>query len=111
MCESVFRQASSRLFVASHVLDSLSEDEVLAAVAHERGHLAARDNLKRMLLRVCCDMMAIVPRGKTIGHAWTGSSEGAKDEYAASLGCHYQKPHPARESLKLQVSAANLPQP
>jgi Zn-dependent protease with chaperone function len=75
-----------RLFVANHVLDSLSEDEVLAAIAHEHGHLAARDNLKRMLLRVCCDMLAIVPCGKTLDHAWTGNSEAAADEYAASLG-------------------------
>ena len=40
-----------RLFIAEHVLHSLSRDELVAAVAHEYGHMAARDNLKRSLLR------------------------------------------------------------
>ena len=42
-----------RLFVAEHVLQTLSEEEMKAAIAHECGHLAARDNLKRSLLRAC----------------------------------------------------------
>ena len=31
-----------RLFIANHVLESLSEEELAAAIAHEYGHLAAR---------------------------------------------------------------------
>ena len=75
-----------RLFVASHVLDSLSEEELRAAVAHECGHLAARDNLKRALIRVCRDLLALVPCGRTVDRAWAESAEAAADEYAAGCG-------------------------
>jgi len=40
-----------RLFIAEHVLESLSEEELAAAIAHEYGHMAAHDNLKRSMLR------------------------------------------------------------
>src|SRR6266851_3833280 len=38
-----------RLFIAEHVLHTLSDEELIAAIAHECGHLAAGDNLKRSL--------------------------------------------------------------
>ncbi|MDQ2855472.1 MAG: M48 family metalloprotease, partial [Acidobacteriota bacterium] len=53
-----------RLFVARRVLESLSDEEMLAAVAHESGHVAARDNLKRVVIRACRDMLTIVPCGR-----------------------------------------------
>ena len=40
-----------RLFIASQVLEVLTPEEITAAVAHENGHLSARDNLKRGLLQ------------------------------------------------------------
>ena len=40
------------LFIADHVLESLSEEELAAAISHEYGHLAAHDNLKRSVMRV-----------------------------------------------------------
>lgn len=75
-----------RLFVAGHVLDALSEEEMTAALAHECGHLAARDNLKRILLRACRDVLTIVPCGRSLDRAWAESAEGAADEHAANLG-------------------------
>jgi hypothetical protein len=42
-----------RLFVAEHVLASLSPDEMQAVLAHEAAHVASRDNLKRLGLRLC----------------------------------------------------------
>jgi Zn-dependent protease with chaperone function len=75
-----------RLFVAEHVLQTLSEEEMKAAIAHECGHLAARDNLKRSLLRACRDALMIVPCGRSIDRAWAENAEAAADEHAADRG-------------------------
>jgi Zn-dependent protease with chaperone function len=75
-----------RLFVAGHVLDSLSDEEMRAAIAHERGHVEAHDNLKRVLIRACRDMLTIVPCGRSIDRAWADNAEAAADEAAASRG-------------------------
>ncbi|HXT64121.1 MAG TPA: M48 family metalloprotease [Pyrinomonadaceae bacterium] len=74
-----------RLFIAEHVLESLTEDELAAAIAHETGHLAARDNFKRALLRICRDLLTIVPSGRSLDRAWAESVECAADEHAAQL--------------------------
>ncbi len=75
-----------RLFIADQLFDSLSREELAAAIAHECGHLAARDNLKRALLRVCRDVLMIFPCGRSLDRAWAETSEVAADEYAARLG-------------------------
>jgi hypothetical protein len=75
-----------RLFIASQVFDSLSEEELAAALAHERAHLAVWDNLKRGLLRACRDVLVIVPCGRSLDHAWAEASETAADERAARAG-------------------------
>jgi Zn-dependent protease with chaperone function len=72
-----------RLFIADNVLSSLSEDEFAAAIAHERAHLAARDNLKRTLLRLCGDSLFLVPLGRTVERMWAENIESAADEFAA----------------------------
>jgi Zn-dependent protease with chaperone function len=72
-----------RLFIAERVLESLSQEELVAAIAHEYGHLAARDNFKRSLLRACCDALLIIPCGRSLDRAWSEASESAADEYAA----------------------------
>jgi Zn-dependent protease with chaperone function len=75
-----------RLFVAEQVVQTLSEEEMKAAIAHECGHLAARDNLKRSLLRACRDALMIVPCGRSIDRAWSENAEAAADEHAADRG-------------------------
>lgn len=75
-----------RLFIASQVLEILTPAEVAAAVAHENGHLAARDNLKRGLLRACRDALLIIPVGRSLDRAWSDASEEAADENAAQKG-------------------------
>jgi Zn-dependent protease with chaperone function len=75
-----------RLFVARRVLESLSDEEMLAAVAHESGHVAARDNLKRVVIRACRDMLTIVPCGRSLDRAWAENAESAADESAAGRG-------------------------
>jgi Zn-dependent protease with chaperone function len=74
-----------RLFIAEQVLESLTEEELVAAIAHEGGHLAARDNFKRALLRGCRDLLTIVPTGRSLDRAWSESVECAADEHAAQL--------------------------
>lgn len=73
-----------RLFIASHLLESLSARELAAALAHERGHLKARDNLKRTIMRACRDALVILPTGRVLDRAWAEAAEGAADEYTAS---------------------------
>lgn len=72
-----------RLFVANQILQSLTDAELSAAIAHEVGHLIARDNLKRSLFSACRDMLLIIPFGRTVDTAWKDASEAAADEYAA----------------------------
>lgn len=71
-----------RLFIAEQVLESLSEEELAAAIAHEQGHLKARDNLKRGLLRACRDAL-MLPWGGSLDRSWSETAEAAADEYAA----------------------------
>ena len=75
-----------KLFIADHLFQSLTREELAAAIAHESGHLAARDNIKRALLRACRDALAIVPSGKRLDRAWAEASEAAADEHAARAG-------------------------
>jgi hypothetical protein len=75
-----------RLFVASQVFDALTPEELAAALAHERGHVAARDNLKRALLQAGEDALLHAPLGRTLRRAWQGESEMAADEFAAAAG-------------------------
>jgi len=72
-----------RLFVAEQVLSALSPDELHSAILHEAGHLNARDNLKRSLLRACGDALLIIPCGRSLDRAWAETSESAADEFAA----------------------------
>lgn len=75
-----------RLFIASQVLELLTPEEVSAAIAHENGHLSARDNLKRGLLRACRDALLIIPSGRLLDKSWSEASEEAADENAARQG-------------------------
>jgi Zn-dependent protease with chaperone function len=72
-----------RLFIATHVLDSLTEEELAAAIAHEYGHLAANDNFKRSVMRISRAALLIIPCGRFLDRAWSEASESAADEHAA----------------------------
>lgn len=74
-----------RMFVAEQVLESLDRSELLAAAAHECGHLQANDNFKRTILRLCRDLL-ILPFGKGLDRAWADNAESLADEYAARSG-------------------------
>jgi len=72
-----------RLFIANHVLESLTDEELAAAIAHEYGHLAAGDNFKRSVMRVSRAALLLIPCGRSLDRAWSEASESAADEYAA----------------------------
>ena len=74
-----------QMFVAQQIFDSLSPAEIQAAIAHERGHLVSRDNLKRALMRFCRDLL-LFHDGQQLERAWADSAEAAADEYAARKG-------------------------
>jgi len=80
---AVVGSLNPRLFVAAQVLDALNKEELGAAIAHERGHLIARDNLKRSLLRGCRDLLPLIPFGRSFDRAWAQAAEAAADEHAA----------------------------
>lgn len=75
-----------KLFIADHLFQSLTREEMNAAISHESGHLAAKDNLKRAALRACRDALAIVPSGASLDRAWAEASEDSADEHAARGG-------------------------
>jgi beta-lactamase regulating signal transducer with metallopeptidase domain len=85
-----------RIFIAEQVLASLSPFELQASVAHEIGHIEARDNLKRIAMRICSDL-AVFPFAARLDRAWTEASETAADE-SASGGC---APHLASALVKI----------
>ena len=75
-----------RLFIARQVLELLTPEEIAAAIAHEKGHLSAHDNLKRGVLQACRDALLIIPSGRSLDKAWSEASEEAADENAARQG-------------------------
>src|ERR1051325_5129387 len=70
-----------RLFIASQLFETLNPEEMSAAIRHEIGHLSAYDNLKRPVMRACCDMLAPVPCGRALDRAWKEAAEEAADEF------------------------------
>jgi len=68
------------LFVAERVLAECSADEVRAMIAHECAHVDGRDNLKRLVLRACPDLLS---RRAGVTRAWIAATEEAADAAAA----------------------------
>jgi len=95
-----------RLFIAEKLLAALSPEELQAALAHESGHLASRDNSKRAWLRACRDALTLVPCGRSLDRAWDAAAEEAADEYAARLN-----PASTLELASALVKIARLAEP
>jgi peptidase M48-like protein len=76
----------ARVYVSAQVLDALTPSELTAALAHERAHMAARDNLKRLLLRSCPDLLAWTRAGERLEREWARAAEQAADSAAAAAG-------------------------
>lgn len=70
------------LIAARTVIDSCTTEELTAIVAHERGHLHARDNLKRWLMACAPDALRWTPWHREIAAAWHDAAEDAADDAA-----------------------------
>jgi Zn-dependent protease with chaperone function len=72
-----------RLLVTSVLLDLLAPEELAAAVAHERGHLRSRDNLKRLVMRSAPDIVCWSRTSRRLEREWSLAAEHAADARAA----------------------------
>ena len=75
---------SPKLIAARAVIDACSVDELTAIVAHERGHLHARDNLKRWLIASAPDALRWTASHQEITAAWHHAAEDAADDAATA---------------------------
>jgi beta-lactamase regulating signal transducer with metallopeptidase domain len=71
-----------QLVAARTVIESCTTEELTAIVAHERGHLHARDNLKRWLMACAPDALRWTPWHQEIVAAWHDAAEDAADDAA-----------------------------
>jgi len=73
---------SPKLVAARLVIDACSPAELASIVAHERGHLQARDNLKRWLMTCAPDALRWTPLHGEMVTAWSEAAEDAADDAA-----------------------------
>jgi Zn-dependent protease with chaperone function len=73
-----------RLFLADGLLGALSPEELDGVVAHEAAHRAARDNLKRLLLRASPDLLALSGPGVRLRQAFEEAVEAEADDRACA---------------------------
>ena len=71
-----------KLVAARSVIEACSAVELAAIVAHERGHLHSRDNLKRLLLACAPDALRWTAAHQQIAAAWNNAAEDAADDAA-----------------------------
>lgn len=77
---------SPRLLAARTVVEACSPAELANIVAHERGHLRARDNLKRWLMTCAPDALRWTPVHGEMMTAWGDAAEDAADDAATGTG-------------------------
>ena len=73
-----------KLMAARTIIDACDHDELARIVAHERGHLRARDNLKRWLMACAPDLLRWTPAHHAIVLAWDDAAEDAADDVATA---------------------------
>jgi Zn-dependent protease with chaperone function len=74
------------LLVERQVLARLSPEELQSVVAHELGHLAARDNLRDMLMRFAPDWLSLTGLSARLHDAWSAAAEYEADDHATRSG-------------------------
>jgi Zn-dependent protease with chaperone function len=72
-----------KLLVTRPLMDALTPEELQAAVEHEVGHLASRDNLKRLAMRATPDALSLLPASRRLERDWALAAEHAADAQAA----------------------------
>ena len=71
-----------KLILSRSVADALDNDQLAAAIRHERAHQNSADNLKRLLLLLAPDAVPFVRGFASVEHAWLRFSEWAADDSA-----------------------------
>jgi hypothetical protein len=74
---------SPRLVAARSVIAACTTDELASIVAHERGHVRSRDNLKRWLMACAPDALRWSRVHDELTTAWHHAAEDAADDVAA----------------------------
>jgi hypothetical protein len=100
---------SPKFIAARSIIDSCTEQEIAMIVAHERGHLAARDNLKRWVMLSLPDFLRPRKIHREMLEAWHQAAEDAADD-AATGGDLYARADLAALLLKV-VRAVPRPAP
>jgi beta-lactamase regulating signal transducer with metallopeptidase domain len=72
------------VFVSARVASALDPDELALALAHERAHVRALDNLKRLLVAACPDALPLGWAGAWLERQWHAAAECAADASAAA---------------------------
>ena len=91
-------------FVAARiVVDNCSDSEIASMLRHERTHLLAHDNLKRLLMACVPDVLTLTPSHREIANAWHDAAEDAADD-AATQG----EPNACMELAALLLKVAAL---
>jgi Zn-dependent protease with chaperone function len=73
-----------RLFLSAGVLRVLSDEQLAAAVRHERAHWISRDNLKCLVLLLAPDILPFASGFKRLERAWRNFMERAADDLAVA---------------------------
>jgi Zn-dependent protease with chaperone function len=73
-----------KLIAARTVIDACDRHELANIVAHERGHLQSRDNLKRWLMASAPDVLRWTPVHSAMAVAWDDAAEDAADDEATA---------------------------
>lgn len=92
-----------QLFVAAHLFEALTTEELTAVLRHEQWHLTARDNFRRVLFDLCQHGLFFLRGGRELAQQWYESVEMSADEYAAR-----HNPHVALDLASALVKIARL---
>jgi len=75
---------SPRVFVSQRLVDTLTREELDVTLAHEASHAHARDNLKRLLIRMLPDALGGTAAAAAIERRWASAAEHAADRAATN---------------------------
>lgn len=78
--------ARPALFISDSVIETLAPDELQAAMLHERGHVRARDNLRRLVMGCVTGGFGLFGAGRALEQRWADAAEQAADDYVVRTG-------------------------
>lgn len=78
--------ARPTLVIARSVLQACTASELEAVLAHEKGHIERRDNLRRLLMYTAPDAVTWIPGSARLASAWRAAIEEAADDESGGAG-------------------------